>query len=568
MTKAQALDKAVDDYLSSLSSAPPPALSDIEPKVLSLTYDEFDLHNAICQKDERWQKPHTLAPPQIGKLLLALRQIRVISLCDGQFDPDYSPLAVYQTDGKHTGTYTTSETAVKQLIREISPYLKGYDLADTLEWLRMNAPVVPRCADPDLIPVANGVFDYRQKALLPFSPDLVFLTKSPVAYKKDPPLAVLRNPDDGTDWDVESWMADLSDDPEIVLLFWQLIGAVIRPGVRWDKAAWLYSRSGNNGKGTLCSLMRSVAGPENCASISIEDFAGDKDFMLEPLIRSSAIIVDENNVGAYIDKSRDLKAVVTGDVIQINRKYKSPITYQFRGFMVQCLNDYPRIKDKTGSFARRQLIVPMEKCFTGAERKYIKSDYLKRPEVLEYVLHKVLHMDYNELSAPAACREVLEDYQESNDTLLQFVEDTFDQLQWSVVPFTFLYALYKSWVEKMNPSGIRSLPSARTFQDDLVALMETVDTGFVCPGGKRIKRRFPRGELYKPEPLIAAYNLTEWMNPVYKGDDPMKKCVPAPGMIPENIRGIRRFRPLNDPAFIDDDEDSDEPQDPVEHNGA
>ena len=53
MTKTQALDKAVDDYLSSLSSASPPSLSDIEPEVLRLTYDEFDLHNAACQKDER-----------------------------------------------------------------------------------------------------------------------------------------------------------------------------------------------------------------------------------------------------------------------------------------------------------------------------------------------------------------------------------------------------------------------------------------------------------------------------------------------------------------------------------
>ena len=564
MTKTQALDKAVDDYLSSLSSASPPSLSDIEPEVLRLTYDEFDLHNAACQKDERWQKPHFMMPRQIGRVLLALQDIKVVALCDDQYDPDYSPLAIYQDSGEKAGTYTVSENVIKKLIREVSPYLRGYDAADTLDWLKINAPIASRCSDPNLVPVANGIFDYKAKKLLPFSPDLVFLTKSPVAYNPNAQNLVIHNNEDGTDWDIESWMASLSDDPEIVTLFWQILGACIRPGVAWNKAAWLYSRSGNNGKGTLCSLMRSMVGPENCASISIEDFANDRDFMLEPLVRSSAIIVDENNVGAYIDKSRDLKAVITGDVIQINRKYKTPITYKFRGFMVQCLNDYPRIKDRTGSFARRQLIIPMEKCFTGAERKYIKADYLKRPEVLEYALHKVLSMDYDELIAPKACQEVLDDYRETNDALLQFVEDVFDSLQWSVIPFTFLYALYKAWVERMNPSGMKTLPSARTFQDDILALMESVPTGFCCPGGKRTKHRFPRKELTKPEPLIMAYGLTEWMDPVYKGNDPMKRCIPGPNMIPETVRGIRRVdyssntKNADEAAVSDDDEDSDE----------
>ena len=108
--------------------------------------------------------------------------------------------------------------------------------------------------------------------------------------------------------------------------------------------------------------------------------------MLEPMLYSVAIIVDENDVGTYIDKAANLKAIVTGDVIQINRKFKTPIPYQFKGFMVQCLNEMPRVKDKSDSFFRRQLFIPFTKCFTGAERKYIKQDYLKRKEVLEYGL--------------------------------------------------------------------------------------------------------------------------------------------------------------------------------------
>ena len=51
--------------------------------------------------------------------------------------------------------------------------------------------------------------------------------------------------------------------------------------------------------------------------------------------------------------------------------------------MVQCLSHC--IKDRSDSFYRIQSFVPFVKSFTGAERKYIKNDYLERKEVLEYV---------------------------------------------------------------------------------------------------------------------------------------------------------------------------------------
>lgn len=175
--------------------------------------------------------------------------------------------------------------------------------------------------------------------------------------------------------------------------------------------------------------------------------------MLEQLLHVSAIIVDENDVGTYIDAAANLKAIITNDVIGINRKYKTPINLQFRGFMVQCLNEFPRFKDKSDSFYRRQLFVPFDKCFTGRERKYIKSDYLHRQEVLEYVMYKVLHMDYYSLSEPAACKAVLAEYKEFNDPIRAFFEELADRFSWDFVPFEFAYDLYKAWFLENSPSG-------------------------------------------------------------------------------------------------------------------
>ena len=41
------------------------------------------------------------------------------------------------------------------------------------------------------------------------------------------------------------------------------MGAIIRPHVRWNKSAWFYSERGNNGKGTLCDLLRKSCGRDS-----------------------------------------------------------------------------------------------------------------------------------------------------------------------------------------------------------------------------------------------------------------------------------------------------------------
>lgn len=92
--------------------------------------------------------------------------------------------------------------------------------------------------------------------------------------------------------------------------------------------------------------------------------------------------------------------------------------------MVQCVNELPRLRDRSESMYRRLLVVPFEKRFEGSERKYIKDDYLKRKDVLEYVLYHLLaETDYYELDEPQACAALLDEFREVNDPVRQFLGD-------------------------------------------------------------------------------------------------------------------------------------------------
>lgn len=523
---------AVDNWLLANPQGRNPNREKIKEEIVNQTRIIIDMQNALLSKTTKMKVPDRLTNVQIARIIELVEPVVCISA--GKHDDEeteFDLLGVYEYDGPNKGIYNTSEKALKQIIRYYNFAAVERDMEEVKQMLRLLLPRKRRCMDRDLIAVNNGIFDYKRKVLMPFTPDKIFLSKSRVNYNPNATNVTIHNPEDNTDWDVESWMSELSDDPGIVNLLWQILGAIIRPFVRWNKSAWLYSETGNSGKGTLCELMRNLCGRGSYASIALSDFS--KDFMLEPLIHSNAIIVDENDVGVFLDKVANLKAVITNDVLLINRKFKKPVSYQFFGFMVQCLNEFPKIRDRSDSLYRRQLFIPFDRCYTGIERPYIKGDYLSRPEVLEYVLFKVLNMNYYKLSEPAACKAMLDELKEANSPVREFVEDMLPQCQWDLLPFTFLYDLYKAWLAKVNPVG--SALSRNCFNRELIAAVSG-NSDWIYEN----KQVASKNRMDRPEPLILRYDLKDWKNPMYMGTDVSQICRPQ---LCTSYRGLQRKAP-------------------------
>lgn len=473
---------------------------------------------------------------QLADFIKAFNYPRAIKFTDKEIDGD-TEVGLYQQDGDKAGLYDTTPTTLNRLVRKYDYTADSKKIEEVRRNLVDILPRVQRTAEPNLVPVNNGIFDLETKTLLPFSPDYVFTTKSRIDYNPHAHNVVIHNDEDGTDWDVESWMEDLFEDPAELKAIWQIVGAVVRPNVKFNKCALFYSESGNNGKGTLCQLMRNLCGEGAWANISIDSLAGE--FNLEELIRVNAIITDENDVGVYLEKSANFKAIVTWDAIQINRKFKTPISYQFHGFMVQCLNEMPRVQDKSDSFNRRLIFIPFLKCFTGAERKYIKDDYLNRPDVLEYVLYKVLHMDYTSIDVPATWENALEEYKENNNPILRFAHEVLPQLQNDFVPFAFLLDLYRAWYEKENGGQART-DNVR-FKKEMREILERDAVGeswTITPKDKETVRATKAHSMDKPEPLITEYNLREWADPRYSASkDDEKRATFNPDAVKKKYRG-------------------------------
>lgn len=455
-------------------------------------------------------------------------------------------LVTYEDAGPDEGLYVPAEDRIRRLARQYHYTISSKDLNAVVECVRDSAQLLSESKDGDVVALANGLFHLDSKELRPFSPDVVLRSKASVAFRADATTCPVI---DG--WSVDEWIRELAnDDSDVEQLFWEIIAALFRPEHPFQKAALLYSPTGSNGKGTFLELLRHLVGVDRVATLSISDFG--EQFLPEALCSAFAVLSDENEVGDFLRKAGAFKAWVTHDWIRINVKYGPARSVKGRGLCVFCVNELPSSKDKSESLYRRFVAIPFLKRYVGAdENTAIKNDYVKRPEVLEYVAHKALMMPwFDTFIEPAVCKELLGQIRVENDPVLQFAEEFLPQFKWDLLPWKFSFRLYSAWMRKEVPSG--HPVGSREFIKRMTDYVDkNPSCGWFVPRGADGKQKAmsTQNRIVGDEPLAVEYDLSDWtdLQPV---DGSIRK-IGIPHNIPINARGLMRAG-----TSPNDDEDS------------
>lgn len=400
------------------------------------------------------------------------------------------------------------------------------------ETMIQTIPNVNETSDANRIFVKNGIFNKETKQLEPFTQNEYRLAKIQTNYNPNASSPTITMPD-GLSWSFDMWLDELVDhDPDRLTQMWQIITAALNPGRVYNKCVIFYSRQGNNGKGTLGQVLKNIIGDGLYSSVNIKNFGVR--FRTQQLLGKIVNIADENPVGAYIDGTDEFKAAITGDDIQIEAKGKDAYPMQVRMLNIQMLNGTLLTRDKSNSIYRRLLIVPFTHTFTGCERPYIKHDYMNKTDVKEYILKRALESPVvTEFITTKENDEALYKTKLENNTVIEFLDEFLPQFKWDALPPKFLYELYKSWMSKDNANGKPVKKSvfieyATDFFNDTNEWNIRLAQGDKITVGQRMDA---------DEPLITEYNLTDYMDPSYKGSDArIKRAFTRP----KTIRGFVR----------------------------
>lgn len=500
--------------------------------------------NSNLTREERWPSygKREIEPYILSKILIARHHVARIRTGDEQDDRNL-PLGIYVDeritgdDDPRLGTYAIGdENLIARAARIYCPDINKNKLDNLITDLIGDTPIRNATSDESIAPFNNGIYDSKTKTLRPYTPDDIIINKFAVNYVPNAPLPQIVQ-EDGTIWSPDMFLSSLTGDEEIAMYLFEMISVLLHPFSNFDGMLWLYSTIGCNGKGTYCALLKNLLGPNAYATLNVKQM--EQDFRLATISNSYAIIADENPVGTYLDDSSNMKSMATGEAVTLNPKYSKPYKYTYRGLIVQCLNELPRVRDRTPSFIRRLNVVPFERSFLGHENKAIKHHHLKQPEVLEWFASVAMELDPNNLHTPAACKYMKELFQAANNPVQEFWNEISPLLSWDLIPHGLAYEMYKSWMAQNNPNG--SVLGRNAFIDEWgQCARDSGDWLF-----EKNRRYSSAGRMEGPEHCMEQWEAPSWLNENARASNHDGRCTLSDAKRKPQYKGILRKKPLN-----------------------
>ena len=375
---------------------------------------------------------------------------------DGKQKPDFNAMAEHFRDDMHVRRYEHStfiydKTHYRYLGEAELEYLivqKSHKKATPYQIGPFKKAILSQCFDthempkpPEgLINLKNGVFNIKEKKLMPHSPEYFFKYVTSVAYN---PAAT-----------APRWLKFLDEvflsDPGLARLAQQIFGYCLIGGKPFlHKAFWL-SGEGRNGKSTFQEVLRKLLGAENVTSVPIDRL--DKPFSAVMLEGKLANITDELTSKGVIS-SADFKIAVNGEGITAARKNQNEYVLYPTARFIFASNDTPKFGDSSLGLMRRIVAVPFRRTFTEAEQDhFLQAKLLEELSgVLNWALegaHSLIQGD--PLVEPEASKQAHSDFEQEANSVLHFCTEhvEYSEERVAFVSSKRLYAMYQIFCEE------------------------------------------------------------------------------------------------------------------------
>jgi P4 family phage/plasmid primase-like protien len=223
-------------------------------------------------------------------------------------------------------------------------------------------------------PLANGIYDFEEKKLLPFGPEFFFTTKLAVAY--DPTATCPA---------IDKFLGEVC--PQQTEALYELGGYICKRDNPMQKA-WVIDGNGNNGKSKFIGLLTAQVGKENSCAVPLQKLEGN---------RFSVAELEDKYINAVADLSAAdmkttglFKAITGGDMVMAERKGQHPFRFYPFGKLVYSCNAIPdAVADDSNAYYRRWILLSFNVDFTGKEDRNILAK-ITTPGELSGFLNKGL----------------------------------------------------------------------------------------------------------------------------------------------------------------------------------
>ena len=305
--------------------------------------------------------------------------------------------------------------------------------------------------------VGNGIFDTKEKKLLPFDPDKWFFTsKIATDYVEDATKEPVYN---GWSWSKSiAKIAGGQKDKEKLL--WQTCRASIL-GCWWLRqgVVLIDDGSGQTGKSTYEQALINIVGKQNMTSLRLAEMS-DEEKLLDA-VNVQLIVGDDNDANLPIKNYSYLNPVLSAEIIRVKKLYSNPRLAQIHAFVLQSCNGLPAFENATQAVFKRLLVIKFTTQHNAKNPQdfAVKNDYIERKEFKEWLLNYILnHVKLGiALTDTKESQKILNESKLEVDSIGNFVKNWMPTVQSTKIPSSWLYALYASscTIDNMKPLSKR-----------------------------------------------------------------------------------------------------------------
>jgi len=231
---------------------------------------------------------------------------------------------------------------------------------------------------------------------------------------------------------------------------------------RFPHKIFFLTGSGANGKSTFVEMITKWTG-ELSSHIDIANF--DDGTSLISLIGKIVNVADDVDA-IYLEKSKNLKTMASGNTVGARAIYSQPITLKNTATLIFTANEPPVFKDKSDGIGRRLVIIPFDN--KVKERTYNFEDLLTTDTAKSYLLNlglagvKRIFDNKLELSTSETIEGATKQYYLDNDSVLSYLND-YPAVENN--PVGSVYEAYADYCEDSNLKPVSLNKFSRRLKD-------------------------------------------------------------------------------------------------------
>lgn len=266
--------------------------------------------------------------------------------------------------------------------------------------------------DPDRLVCANGVLHIPTRTLDAHRPDLYATTG--VSYAYDPQAQAAH-------WTAFLFDLAASTSQRVVDFLQEFAGYALTTDTSFEIAVWLYGPPGS-GKSTFLTGLQTMVG-NRAGLLGLADVERNR-FALAHL-PGKTLMVSTEQPGDFIASTHILNAIISGEPITVDRKFKDAITITPRAKLCWAMNELPRVSDPNSGLFRRVKVVAFP-VIPEADRDPQLKEQIKTEGagILNWALEGLARLRARGgFDVPPEVMTATRNFQENNDIPARFVED-------------------------------------------------------------------------------------------------------------------------------------------------